>query len=152
MRSTKTRHKLWMILLKLHLMSILRMKNKGTQLLTLWCHPRYCYHCKSNQLNDFKWHTTSFGPKFCFDNDNKLLAMASFITDTMLQLQNSCAVETHLQCYKLISSELSKIGHSEMLTADTWPEFLKFRIRKFTRLHSDVLIMKSDKEKHTIFI
>lgn len=94
----------------------------------------------------------SFGPKFCFDDDNNLFSMASFITDTTFQFENSCAVETHMQCYKIISAELTKINKNEMLTADTWLEFLKYRVRKFVNRHSDVLITRSDKGKHTIFI
>lgn len=94
----------------------------------------------------------SFGPKFCFDDDNNLLSMATFITDTTFQFENSCAAETHMQCYKIISAELTKISNREMLTADTWLEFLKYRVRKFINQHPDVLITRSDKGKHTIFI
>lgn len=94
----------------------------------------------------------SFGPKFYFDDDNSLFSMASFITDTTVQFENSCATETHLQCYKIISEELSKINRKEMITADTWMEFLKYRVRKFIKRYPDVLITRSDKGKHTIFI
>lgn len=90
----------------------------------------------------------SFGPKFCLDTDDTLFSTVSFIADTTIQIENACPVETHLQCYKEISAEMTK----NTKTHDIWTEWLKYRMNKFKQNHPDTLITKSDKGKNAVFI
>lgn len=92
-----------------------------------------------------------FGPKFCFEPDDNLISAIHFIADTTLHLENACSVESHLQCYKMISSEMSKNRHNKS-TCDIWTEFLKYRISKFKAKNPDMLITRSDKGKTAVFI
>lgn len=94
----------------------------------------------------------SFGPKFCFKTDDTCVSTALFLSDTILHLENNCPVETYNEIYKQISIELSKEVTKEIITADVWTEFLKYRIRTFQTNHRDILITRSDKGKHAVFL
>lgn len=95
--------------------------------------------------------TASFGPKFCFDTDDDLLNNANFLTHTKNSLERGCPIETYCEIYKQISIELSE-KYKTFSTNDTWTEFLKYRFLKFRKIHPDILITRSDKGKHTVFV
>lgn len=94
----------------------------------------------------------SFGPKFCFptkDNlDNKIMFIDYFIE----HLELSFPVETHLECYKQLSIEMSRENRREKTVREIWLDLINYRIRSFKFENPDVCITKSDKGKHTVIM
>lgn len=90
------------------------------------------------------------GPKFCFDTDDNLFSMVSFLADTVLHIEKATPIESHLHVYKQISRELQSYKYDSL--SHFWTEFIKYRIKHFRLKYPNILITRSDKGKHGVFI
>lgn len=94
----------------------------------------------------------SFGPKFIFPSHMDAECYIRFIRNFSNNINLHIPPQSHLEMYKHIDLLIHKY---DMMTVDTetaWIKFIKYRSDKFFELHTDLLITKSDKGKHTVVI
>lgn len=94
----------------------------------------------------------SFGPKFCFPPQGNIDDIIELLDDFGNTIENNFPVETHLEAYKQFSIEIRKENRFHSLTQSLWLSFLNYRITDFRHKYPDIIIMKSDKGKHTVLI
>lgn len=94
----------------------------------------------------------SFGPKFCFYPGDDHRVILDFLAYAMLQLEMVFPVETHLEICKQMSIELTRHKKEIPTYTDIWLEFLKYRTENFLKTNRDILVIRSDKGKHTVVI
>lgn len=91
----------------------------------------------------------AWGPRFVFPNNQ--FDMFDFIPDLEAIIENKLPDLLQDQARKLSSIQMSKFGKSEHVnTMDTWLNFLGQRSTDFFKYHSDLIVLNSDKGKHTV--
>lgn len=93
-----------------------------------------------------------FGPKFCFPNKKSIDHLVYFLDDFEGNLESSFPIETFLESYKQLSIEMRAEDKTYRLNRSVWLEFLHYRVSRFVRLNSGLIIARSDKGKHTVLM
>lgn len=94
----------------------------------------------------------SFGPKFCFPPRDNLEGTITFLDSFCAGLENNFPVETHNEAFRQLSIEINNENINHVTTRSVWLEFLNYRVNSFKKLHTNCIIMRSDKGKHVVLI
>lgn len=93
----------------------------------------------------------TWGPRFAFPNN--VLDIPELITDLDAAIENRIPVLCQDQAKKLSSIQISKFrGNKHIGTANTWLNFMAQRVTGFFKRNTQLLVLSSDKGKHTVIM
>lgn len=94
----------------------------------------------------------SFGPKFIFPSLFNTDHMINLISNIQHCIEHNFPVETQEEAFKQASIQLSLHKNKHNSDIDKWLLFIKYRLSNFIKNNENLIIMKSDKGKHTVFL
>lgn len=92
----------------------------------------------------------SFGPKFVFPQKIDMNNIINIVTNTADCFDRNLPIETSNEAYKQASIQLKAYMKKYYNDKDRWLLFVQNRLRRFLKSHQELLILRSDKGKHTV--
>lgn len=94
----------------------------------------------------------SFGPKFTFPSQRNTDHMIDLIADINHCIEQNFPVETQEEAYKQASIQLNLHKNKHNTDTDKWLLLIRYRLNIFIKNNENLIIMRSDKGKHTVII
>lgn len=94
----------------------------------------------------------SFGEKFVLPHYINLSSMINIMSACDRTFENTFPVETRNEAIKQTAIQLNQYHEMRPSDQDIWLLFIQYRMNKFIKKNEQLLIMKSDKGKHTVII
>lgn len=94
----------------------------------------------------------AFGPRFTVPQTVCVNNFINIMTETSVCYERNLPVVTRNEAFKQTKIQLHSYAKSLMIDQDKWLLFVQHRTREFFKKNDDMLVIRSDKGKHTVVL